>query len=130
MATTFLDIIFILFWPVVLSAAAWAIAIDALAETQKNPDVVDALTRPIGAQVHAKRADTTLRRRHLPETASGNNKWFKVQFSSNAHLARGLSRAKGRAKARALRSSGDRLRNRATATRRLRDNRHTETVSP
>lgn len=130
MATTFLDIIFILFWPVVLSAAAWAIAIDALAETQKNPDVVDALTRPIGVQDNAKRAEATLRRSHLPETASGNKKWFQVQFGRNAHLARRLSRAKGQAKARALRHSDDRLRNRASAVRRSRDNRHTETVSP
>lgn len=46
MATTFLDLIVVLMWPLAFSAAAWAIAIRALAETDEISKVVEALTRP------------------------------------------------------------------------------------
>ena len=48
MATTFLDLMVMLFWPLVSSAAVWAIAIYALAEKDEISKVVEALTRPNG----------------------------------------------------------------------------------
>ena len=45
MLTAFLDLIVMLAWPLVMSAAAWAIAVYALAETDEIASVVEFLTR-------------------------------------------------------------------------------------
>jgi len=44
--TTFFDLIVMLFWPVVSAAAAWAIAVYALAQKDEISEVVEALTGP------------------------------------------------------------------------------------
>ena len=72
MATTFLDLIVVLLWPLALSAAAWVIAINALAETDEISKVVEALTRPNGAEENAKRGEVSLRRSNLSAIAGGD----------------------------------------------------------
>jgi hypothetical protein len=54
MPITFLDLMVALFWPLVLSAAIWAIAIHALAERDQISKVVDTLTRPSGVKKKRK----------------------------------------------------------------------------
>ena len=65
MATTFLDLLVVLLWPLALSAAAWVIAINALADTDEISEVVEALTQPNGADENAKRGEVSLRRSTL-----------------------------------------------------------------
>lgn len=62
MSTTLLELIVVL-WPLVLTAAAWAVATNALAETDEISKVVEALTRPKGVEDKAKPGDVPLRRR-------------------------------------------------------------------
>ena len=62
MVATFLDLIVEPLWPLVLAAAAWAIAIKALAETDEISKVVETLTRPNGVEENAKRGEVSLRR--------------------------------------------------------------------
>jgi hypothetical protein len=54
MPITFLDLMVALFWPLVLSAAIWAIAIHALAERDQISKVVETLTRPSGVKEKRK----------------------------------------------------------------------------
>lgn len=54
MPITFLDLMVALFWPLVLSAATWAIAIHALAERDQISKVVETLTRPNGVKEKRK----------------------------------------------------------------------------
>ena len=70
MAATFLDLIVVFLWPLVLSAAAWAIATKALAETDEITKVVEALTRR--NEENAKRGEFSLRRSNLSAIASGD----------------------------------------------------------
>ena len=53
--TTFLDLIVMLFWPVVSAAAAWAIAMYALAQKDEISEVVEALTGPMAFMKNGKR---------------------------------------------------------------------------
>jgi hypothetical protein len=85
MATTFLDLIVVLLWPLALSAAAWVIAINALAETDEISKVVEALTRPNGAEENAKRGEVSLRRSNLSAIARGDGGWFQVHFRGTRH---------------------------------------------
>ena len=55
MVTTLLDLIVLPLWALILSAAAWAIAIKALAETDDISKVVETLTRSNGVEENAKR---------------------------------------------------------------------------
>ncbi len=87
MATTFLDLIVVLLWPLALSAAAWVIVINALAETDEISKVVEALTRPNGAEENAKRGEVSLRRSNLSAIASGDGGWFQVHFRGTRHKA-------------------------------------------
>lgn len=64
MASTLLDLIGTLFWPLVLSAAAWVIVINALSGTDEISEVVETLTQPNGVEKNAKRGGVPLRRRH------------------------------------------------------------------
>ena len=77
MATTFLDLIVVLLWPLALSAAAWVIVINALAETDEISKVVEALTRPNGAEENAKRGEVSLRRSNLSAIAGGDGVDFR-----------------------------------------------------
>jgi hypothetical protein len=54
MPLTFLDLMVALLWPLVLSAATWAIAIHALAERDQISKVVETLTRPSGVKEKRK----------------------------------------------------------------------------
>lgn len=54
MTMSFLELIAMLMWPLVMSAGAWAIANYALGEAEEISEVVDALTRPKGADESAK----------------------------------------------------------------------------
>ena len=74
----FLDLIVVLLWPLVLSAAAWAIVINALAETDEISKVVESLDRPNGLEVIAKHGNVSLRRSKLSAIASGDGGWFQV----------------------------------------------------
>lgn len=65
MAITFLDLIAVLLWPFVFSAAVWVIAVKALAETDEISKVVEALTRPNDVEQNAKRRAVFLRDRSL-----------------------------------------------------------------
>ena len=62
MVTTLLDLIVVPLWPLILSAAAWAIAIKALAETDDISKVVETLTRSNGVEENAKRGEGCLGR--------------------------------------------------------------------
>ena len=53
MPITFLDLMVALLWPLILSAATWAIAIHALAERDQISKVVETLIRP--SRVNEKR---------------------------------------------------------------------------
>ena len=91
MATTFLDLIVVVLWPLVLSAAAWVIAINALAETDEISEVVQALIRPNGVEENAKRGDVSLRRSNLRAraTAIGNgDRCFGRDHRQRHHQAR------------------------------------------
>ena len=95
MATTFLDLIVMLFWPLVSSAAVWAIAIYALAEKDEISKVVEALTRPNGVDEKRKawrlafpsEHKVSLRRGNLSAIASGDGGWFQVHFRRTRHTA-------------------------------------------
>jgi hypothetical protein len=97
MAITFLDLIVVLLWPLVLSSAAWAIAIYALSEKDEISKVVEALTRPNGVDEKRKawRLDSPsehkvyLRRGNLSAIASGNGGWFQVHFRPMRHRSPG-----------------------------------------
>lgn len=54
MAITIFDLVMALLGPLALAAAAWLIAIKALAGPDQISKVVQALTRPNGQQDHAK----------------------------------------------------------------------------
>jgi hypothetical protein len=64
MATTLLDLIVVL-WPLAFAAAAWAIFINTLAETDEISKVVEALTRPKGVEDKATPGDVSLRRKNF-----------------------------------------------------------------
>ncbi|MBX9683358.1 MAG: hypothetical protein K2X41_06170 [Hyphomicrobium sp.] len=61
MATAFLDLIFLFLWPLVLIAAAWGIAFNALAGKDEISEVVEALTRPSAIDDTAKLTEKSLR---------------------------------------------------------------------
>ncbi len=83
---TFVDLIVMLLWPVVLTAAAWVIAIKALAERDEISDVVgtltrqssvarqSSLTRHSSVESNARRADVSPRRGNLSAIASGDDR--------------------------------------------------------
>ena len=95
MATTFLDLLVVLLWPLALSAAAWVIAINALADTDEISEVVEALTRPNGVDEKRKawrlafpsEHKVSLRRGNLSAIASGDGGWFQVHFRRTQHTA-------------------------------------------
>jgi len=64
MMSTFLDLIGALFWPLVLSAAAWVIVINALSGTDESSEVVETLAQPDGFRERSKRGGVRPRRRH------------------------------------------------------------------
>jgi hypothetical protein len=94
MATTFLDLIVMLFWPLISLAAVWAIAIYALAEKDEISKVVEALTRPNDVDEKRKawrlassEHKVSLRRGNLSAIASGDGRWFQVHFRRTRHTA-------------------------------------------
>lgn len=99
MATTFLELIVMLLWPLVLLAVAWVIAVNALTEKDEISQVVGALIRPDSAEANAKRADVSPRRSNSRTIASGDRRWFQVHFrptrATTHNTAATISRAKG-----------------------------------
>jgi hypothetical protein len=94
MAITFLDLIGALFWPLILSAAVWAIAIYALAEKDQISKVVEALTETNGINENAGRKsafspkhDVSLPHNNSRATASSSGGWFQIQFRRPSHKA-------------------------------------------
>jgi hypothetical protein len=85
MATTFLDLIVVLLWPLVLSAATWVIAINALAEQDQISKVVEALTRPNGVEESAKRREVSRPRSNLSAIARSDAGWFQVHLRGTRH---------------------------------------------
>ena len=118
MATKLLDLFVVLLWPLVLSAAAWRIVINALAETDEISKVVDALTRPNGVEENATCGEVSPRRSTL--SALGRT----------PHTAPNISRAIGRAMERKLLRGSDHRGERASVTRILRDDGLAEYPSP
>lgn len=129
-ATTFLDLIIVLLWPLALAAAAWVIAIKALAATDEISEVVEALTRPIGIGESAERGDVSLRRGNLSPIAGGEGGWFQVHFNRMRHVALNISGASGRAMKRARLRDDDRRGDRAIVAGILRDHKISECASP
>ena len=81
MPLTFLDLMVALLWPLVLSAATWAIAIHALAERDQISKVVETLTR---------RSSVKKKRKAW--------KWispFEFKDNASARLVSGASAARG-----------------------------------
>jgi hypothetical protein len=74
MATTFLDLVSVLIWPLVLSAAAWVIATNALAERDEISKVVHALTGPDEVIEEAQSEAVSLRRSNVSAIASGDER--------------------------------------------------------
>ena len=72
MGATLLEFVGVLLWPLALSAAAWFIAVNALAERDEISKVVNALTQPDGIDDKAKHSDASARRRNLRVIANGN----------------------------------------------------------
>ena len=128
MATTFLDLIVVLLWPLVLSAAAWAIAIYALAETDEISKVVEALTRR--NEENAKRGEFSLRPSNLSANPSGDGRWFQVHFRRARYTVPNITLAKGLARQRTLLRDNDCRGDRAAVARTLRDNELSEHASP
>ncbi len=107
MAATLVDILGVLLLPLILSAAAWVIAIKALAEKDAISKVVDTLTQPIGTRLigieaTAKREDVPLRRSTSNVIASPDAGWFQMSPSRSRHSAANALPAAMPAKGRAL----------------------------
>lgn len=85
MAITFLDLIVVLLWPLVLTVAVWVIAINALAERDEISKVVEALTRTNGVEQDAKRGAVSLHSRNLSKITNRHRVWIRVHFRSAAH---------------------------------------------
>ena len=114
MATTFLDLIVMLFWPLVSAAAVWAIAIYALAQKDEISEVVEALTGPNGVDEKRKAGS-----KFLYAAAIGAQLQAAMEvgfrFISDARgIQPNISRAKGRAMKRILLRDDDRRGDRAT----------------
>lgn len=87
MAATFVDAIVMLWWPLVLSAAAWFIASKALAEKDTISQVVANLTEANGVGKIAKPVDVAPHCRASNPAANGEVDWFPVQASARTALS-------------------------------------------
>ncbi len=87
MAAPLLDLIVVLLWPLVFSAAAWVVAIKALAETDEISDVVEALTRPHNVEDNVKLGQAFPRRSNLSAKACSDEGWSQVHFRRMHHTA-------------------------------------------
>ena len=130
MAASFLDLIVVLLWPLVLSAAAWVIAIKALGATDEISEVVQALTRPNGVEENAEGGEVSLRQSHLSAIASADGSWLPVHFRRTRHTAFHVSGQKGRAMKRTLLRDEERRGDRTTAVGMQRGHELSEYASP
>lgn len=80
MTTTFLDLIVMLFWPLVSSAAVWAIAIYALAQKDEISEVVEALTGPNGVDEKRKTRSNFSKPQQFERNIKRRSGWFQVHF--------------------------------------------------
>ncbi len=92
MTATFLDLVVVLVWPLVLSAAAWVIAVKALSEKDEISDVVAALTQPglnppNRVDDNAQRGNVAPRHSNASTTASGAGGWLQVPASGRTALS-------------------------------------------
>jgi hypothetical protein len=86
MATMFFDLIIVLLWPLVLSAAAWLISINALADADEISEVVEALTQANSADGNANRGISP-RRSNSRAISSGDGARFQVRFGRTRRMA-------------------------------------------
>ena len=85
--TTFLDLIVMLFWPLVSAAAAWAIAIYALAQKDEISEVVEALTGPNGVDEKRKAWSNFSTPQQFERNCKRRSDWFQVHFRRMRHTA-------------------------------------------
>lgn len=88
----FLDLIVLPFWPLALSGAAWAIAINALAEPDEISKVVETLTGPARTEdsekCEARRDLARTAWRRAPGRRSPGRTWAKIRPARNvAHAS-------------------------------------------
>ncbi len=94
--TTFLDLTVMLFWPLVLLAAVWVIAIKALAERDEISDVVEALTGPDDGEEDVNLGTAVLLRRDSTEIEGGDGSWFQIHFRRTRGTARATKKTRFR----------------------------------
>ena len=83
--TTFFDLIVMLFWPVVSAAAAWAIAIYALAQKDEISEVVEALTGSNGVHEKRKAGSGFFTPQQLSAILSGDQVGFRFISDACGH---------------------------------------------
>jgi hypothetical protein len=79
MTATFVSLMVVVLWPLVLSATAGVLAMKALAETDELSDVVAALTQPKRDEENALRSDSSLRDRPLSAKPGHETKPLRKQ---------------------------------------------------
>lgn len=84
-ATTFLELIFVLAWPIALSAAAWVVAINALTKTDEISEVVKALTLPNDVEQTANRGRVSFSRSNVSAFAGGIETKLRDQIKRSRH---------------------------------------------
>jgi hypothetical protein len=85
--TTFFDLIVMLFWPLVSAAAAWAIAIYALAQKDEISEVVEALTGPNGVHEKRKAGNGFSTPQQFERNFKRRSDRFQVHFRRMRHTA-------------------------------------------
>jgi hypothetical protein len=88
--TTFLDLIVMLFWPLVSAAAAWAIAIYALAQKDEISEVVEALTGPNSVDEKRKASSNFSTPQQLERNCKRRSDWFQIHFGRMRHAAQNI----------------------------------------
>jgi hypothetical protein len=94
MATTILNLIAVLVWPLALTAAAWIIAVEALAETDEISKVVEALI-PTNSIEQEPKHDAVSPGSSLGATANRNRHWIQVHFRRARHIRTNISSVEG-----------------------------------
>lgn len=96
MEISFYDLIVMLLWPLVLSAAAYFIASNALAERDEISEVVEVLTLPNSAGEIERHGSVSLRRRKVNAVVRSGRGWLRVHLRRSRRSGLYASRAKER----------------------------------
>ena len=86
MTAVFVDLIVMLVWPIVLSTAAWMIAIHALAERDEISEVVKALTQPNRIQEKLEQEVKAPLQSHGRAISRKENAGFWDHFKASQHV--------------------------------------------